>query len=197
ATTQAGSAGTQYVFTSWSDGGAASHSITVGTSAATYTASFNTQYRLTISASPSAGGTVTPSSGSYYNSGSVVSVTAAANSGYTFNGWSGSVANPSAASTSVTMSAPETVTANFTSQTGITIQTIPPGLQFSVDGGSAQTEPQTLNLSPGSHTISVASPQAGFAGTQYVFSSWSDGGAASHSITVGSSPATYTANFTT
>src|ERR1035438_1995060 len=79
--------------------------------------------------------------------------------------------------------------------TSITIQTSPSGLQFSVDGGPSQTAPQTLDLSQGSHTIAVASPQAGGSGTQYVFTSWSDGGAASHSITVGTSPATYTASF--
>jgi hypothetical protein len=78
---------------------------------------------------------------------------------------------------------------------GITIQTNPPGLQFTVDGGPAQTAPQFLNLSQGSHTIAVGSTLAGSAGTQYVFSGWSDGGSASHSIGVNSSPATYTASF--
>ena len=197
ATTQAGVAGTQYLFSSWSDGGAASHTITVGGSAATYTASFQTQYQLTTSASPAAGGTVTPASGAYYNSGTVVNLTATANSGYQFSSWSGPVAAPNNASTTVTMSAAQTVAANFSALTGITIQTNPVGLQFSVDGGAAQTAPKTLSLSPGTHTIAVATTQAGGAGTQYVFSSWNDGGAASHSITVTGSAATYTASFTT
>ena len=39
---------------------------------------------------------------------------ASANSGYTFNNWAGNVANTNSASTSVIMSAPESVTANFT-----------------------------------------------------------------------------------
>ena len=95
------------------------------------------------------------------------------------------------------MSAAETVTANFVSLTGITIQTNPAGLQFTVDGGAVQTAPQTLNLTQGTHTIAVATTQAGAAGTQYVFSAWSDGGAASHTITVTGSAATYTASFTT
>ena len=194
---QTGSPGTQYVFSSWSDGGAASHSITVGSSAATYTATFQTQYQLTISALPAAGGTVIPASGVYYNSGASVAVSATAASGYTFSGWTGSVASASSASTSVTMSGPETVTANFSSLSGITIQTSPSGLQFSVDGGAAQSAPQTLSLAQGTHTIAVAPTQAGTVGTQYTFLSWNDGGAASHSITVGSSPATYTATFTT
>ena len=113
ATTQSGSTGTQYVFTSWSDGGAASHSIVVGGAAVTYTASFKTQYQLTTSASPAAGGTVTPVSGGFYDAGTVVPVTAVANAGYVFIDWSGSVANATSAATTVTMTAPMTVTANF------------------------------------------------------------------------------------
>jgi hypothetical protein len=81
--------------------------------------------------------------------------------------------------------------------TAITIQTNPTGLQFSVDGGTAQTAPQTLNLTQGTHTIAVTATQAGAPGTQYAFSGWSDGLAASHSITAGASAATYTATFTT
>ena len=197
ATPQAGGAGTQYVFSSWSDGGAASHSITVGASPAAYIANFTTQYQLTISAAPTAGGTVTPASGGFYAAGTVVNIAAAPATGYTFAGWSGPVANASGSSTTVTMTAAETVTANFSPATGITIQTNPTGLQFTVDNGAAQTAPKTLTLSAGNHTIAVASPQAGAAGTQYVFASWSDGGAASHTITVGSSAATYMATFTT
>lgn len=54
------------------------------------------------------------------------------------------------------MSAPETVVASFASSAGTTIQTTPPGLQFSVDVGALQTSPQTLNLPAGAHTIAVA-----------------------------------------
>jgi hypothetical protein len=65
-TPQAGAAaGTQYAFKSWSDGGAMSHSILVGATATTYTATFTTQYQLTISASPAGDGTVTPASGAF------------------------------------------------------------------------------------------------------------------------------------
>jgi uncharacterized repeat protein (TIGR02543 family) len=118
ATSQAGAAGVQYAFANWSDGGAASHQITVGASDATYTANFATQYQLTISPSPADAGTVMPVTGGFYNSGAVVPVAAAAKSGYTFDNWTGSVANLSNASTSVTMSGPQTVTANFTGGSG-------------------------------------------------------------------------------
>jgi hypothetical protein len=118
-TPQAGSAaGTQYAFKSWSDGGALSHSIMVGATSTTYTAAFTTQYELTISASPAGNGTVTPASGTFYDSGTVVPITATAGSGNAFTGWTGNVASPSSSSTTVTMSAPETVTANFSGGTG-------------------------------------------------------------------------------
>jgi len=81
--------------------------------------------------------------------------------------------------------------------TEITFQTNPSGLLFSIDGAVAQTAPLTVTLSPGSHTIAAASTQGGSPGTQYVFTGWSDSGNASHSITVGASPSTYTATFQT
>ena len=117
ASTQAGRAGTQYVFVSWSDGGGASHAITVGGASAVYTATFQTQYQLTISASPAADGTVTPTSGGFYNAGTSVAITATAGSGFQFSNWTGAVASSTSASTTVTMSAPETAAANFTAAT--------------------------------------------------------------------------------
>lgn len=81
--------------------------------------------------------------------------------------------------------------------TGTTIETSPEGLQFTVDGGPLLTAPQDLGLSQGSHTIAVGSPQPGGGGIQYVFTSWSDSGAASHMINVGSTSNTYIAGFKT
>ncbi len=113
-TTQSGAAGTQYVFASWSDGGAASHSITVTSSAATYTASFTTQYQLTMAASPAAAGTLTPASGGFYTAGALVAISAAPASGFSFVNWTGgSVTSAVSASTTVTLGAPTTLTANF------------------------------------------------------------------------------------
>ncbi|HLJ49796.1 MAG TPA: hypothetical protein VKU01_27470 [Bryobacteraceae bacterium] len=111
--TQSGGTGTQYVFTGWNDGGGNTHSITVTSTAATYVATFKTQYQLILSSSPAAGGTVTTSSG-FYDASSVVTVTAVANTGYFFSGWSGNVANAASATTTVTMSAALTLIANFT-----------------------------------------------------------------------------------
>ncbi len=112
ATPQPGAAGTRYVFTVWSDGGSASHSFIVNSSG-TLTATFQTQYQLTLSAAPEAGGVVTPSSGEFYNSGVSVPISATAHSGYVFFDWHGNVAGADAGSTTVTMTNPESVTANF------------------------------------------------------------------------------------
>ena len=101
------------MFTGWSDSGAASHSITVGASPATYTATFQTQYQLTTAASPAAGGSLSPASGSYFNAGSVVSLQATANAGYGFANFTGGLTgavNPQ----NIVMNAPANVGANFT-----------------------------------------------------------------------------------
>jgi subtilase family serine protease len=114
AATQAGATGVRYVFFDWSDNGSTFHSITVTATPATYTATFQTQYQLTVAASPSAGGAVIPSSPSYYSAGATAAVSATANTGYSFVNWSGPVTNTNSPSTTITMSAPESVTANFT-----------------------------------------------------------------------------------
>ncbi|MGB8014085.1 MAG: Ig-like domain repeat protein [Terriglobales bacterium] len=114
---QAGGVGVQYVWSNWSDGGAISHSITVPATATTYTASFSTQYQLTTAANPSSGGSVGPLSGNYYAPNTVVNLTAVPNANYSFYNWTGAVANANSASTTVTMSGPQSVTANFAAAT--------------------------------------------------------------------------------
>jgi hypothetical protein len=134
--TPQGSAGTQYVFNSWSDGGAITHTITAPAANGSYVASFSTQYLLTTAANPSNGGSVTPASGTYYAAGSGVSLAATANTGYSFSSWTGNVANPNSASTTVTMSAPETVTANFSPNATPTTTTLVSSLNPSTFGQS-------------------------------------------------------------
>ena len=113
--TQAGGPGTQYVFSSWSDGGAATHTITVAGTPATYTASFNVQYQLTTASSPAAGGAVSPLSGAFYYAGAVIGVQAFASSGYQFANFSGGLSrstNPQI----ITLNGPANIVANFTKQ---------------------------------------------------------------------------------
>jgi hypothetical protein len=56
---------------------------------AAVTANFIQVFVLTTSASPSEGGTLSPSGANGYITGAQVPVTASANSGYTFSNWSG------------------------------------------------------------------------------------------------------------
>ena len=108
-------AGTENNFVNWSDGTTSlSDSVTASASTTSYTATFTNAYLLTTAASPTSDGTVSPSSGNYYASGTVVNLSAVANTGYAFTSWTGNVNSPANnPSTTITMIAPESVTANF------------------------------------------------------------------------------------
>lgn len=197
ASLQAGSPGSQYAFNSWSDGGAISHSVTAPALTATYTATFDTQYQLMTAVSPVGSGSVSPISGNYYLAGSVVNLVATPGAGYSFGSWTGAVATPSNSSTTATMTAPQSVVANFGKLVAVTVTTSPSGLGITVDG-SNYSAPQTFNWVSGtSHTVGSQSPQIGAIGTQYMFGNWSDGGALLHSFIVPSSNTTLTASFDT
>ena len=110
---QSGDTGIRYVWSSWTDGGAISHTVAPTTNT-TYTATFRTQYYLTMS--HNTGGTVTPPSG-WRGSGSSVPINATPASGYHFTNWTGSGTgsysgpnNPA----SITMNGPITENAAFT-----------------------------------------------------------------------------------
>jgi uncharacterized repeat protein (TIGR01451 family) len=76
----------------------------------------------------------------------------------------------------------------------LTYQSSPTGLVL-VSGTRIASTPFTDTVIVGSQkTIVAASPQT-LGGIPYGFRSWSDGGAASHSIVAGASPATYVATF--
>ncbi|RKY88170.1 hypothetical protein DRQ11_04355, partial [candidate division KSB1 bacterium] len=202
-TTVSGGTGVRYVFSSWTGTGSGSYSGTspsysvVMNNPITEMANWETEYLLSTSVNPSAGGTISLSPpGDWYPSGTSVSVSATANSGYVFTGWSGDLsgtANPA----SITMDGPKNITANFGLLVDVTITTDPSGLTVTVDG-TDYTSPHTFTWIAGStHDIGVPSTQSAGIGVRYVFSSWSDGGARDHEITIPSSPVTYTANFTT
>ena len=119
AAVQSLASGTQAVFTTWSDSGALAHLITVGASPLPITGNFKTQHQLTIT--PTANGSVTPGSGSFYDTGTVVNVTATASPSFAFSAWTGPVASSSSPSTTVTMDAPKTISATFVAQVTPTI----------------------------------------------------------------------------
>jgi uncharacterized repeat protein (TIGR02543 family) len=148
-----GAGGTRNVFSSWSDSGAISHSVTAtaGGGAATYTANFTTQYLLTTAVAPSGSGTVgaLPSSGDgFYDSGTPVQLTPTASPSYTFSNWTGDqtgTANP----LNVTMNAPVSVTANFTLQS----------TDFTL---SPNSSPLSLQWGQSGTVLLTVTPQSGF-----------------------------------
>ncbi len=188
----------RYVWKNWNDGKSKSHSVSApGSGSSAFTANFDTQYRLTVGTNPSGAGTVSKNPNQeWIKTGTSVSLTATANSGYNFSNWTGSKSgsnNP----LSFTMNSAVSVTANFVAWPTITIKTNPSNQEVIIDG-STYTAPQSRQWKPGTqHSIGVNSPISVNGGKRYVFNSWSDGGNQSHDITVPNSDKTYTANFKT
>ena len=143
-----------------------------------------TTYTITVSASPTAGGTV--SGGGTYNSGSSCTVTATPASGYAFTNWtSGSTVVSTNASYSFTVSANKTLTANFVRKYTVTVSASPTA-GGTVSGGGTYNSGSTCTVN--------ATPASG-----YVFTNWTSGSTvvstnASYSFTV-SANKTLTANF--
>src|SRR6185436_16614361 len=109
---QSGTAGTQYAWSNWTDGGAISHSVSPNV-ATTYTANFTTQYLLTMNAGP--GGTIRPTTG-FHNSGETVNISVTPQANFSFNGWTGTGSGSFSGifkSATVTMNGPITEAAAF------------------------------------------------------------------------------------
>ena len=147
---------TGYTFTSWKKGNSivstnATYTFEV-TESATFTATFTAipQYTITVSASPTNGGTV--SGGGSYTQGWQCTLTATANTGYTFNNWTenGTVVSV-AENYSFQVTGNRTLVANFTLQqtlptvttsnvTNITQSTATGGGCVTSDGGGTMIE---------------------------------------------------------
>lgn len=159
---QSGGARIVCTYSSWSDAGAQSHTITVPSSSYTYTANFSAQYSLTTSANPLAGGTVNPSGG-WYNDRQNVGITANPSQGYSFSQWTGDLSgstNPN----SIIMSGPKSVTANF-SQNQYTLTT---SVYPSLDYGTIKKHPDKPTYVFGDQVTLTAE-----ANTGYSFGNWS------------------------
>ncbi|MEJ0048224.1 MAG: hypothetical protein WDN04_20460 [Rhodospirillales bacterium] len=94
------SVNSRFIFNSWSDGGALSHTITVPTRSSTITGRFTAQYVPIVYTAPGCAATVTltpTSPDGFYNAGKVVTVklTAPA-SGLKLNGWTGDLSGKKA-----------------------------------------------------------------------------------------------------
>jgi hypothetical protein len=109
--------GAQYTLTQWQDGTtSASDTVTAPATSAVYTASFSTAYELTTSAGT--GGSV--SAGGYFAAGTNATVTATPSAGYYFLNFTGTTTSTSNPLT-VSMSGPQTITANFAPQVTPTV----------------------------------------------------------------------------
>jgi hypothetical protein len=107
------SGGTSYIFSSWSDGGAQSHTTMAGTSSTSLTATYMKKHKLTLSVQGSGSADASPAtSDGYYNEGSSVQISAQGKGNKCFTGWSG-ILNVSSPTVLLTMTQPYTVSAGF------------------------------------------------------------------------------------
>ena len=130
-------------------------------------------YSLTTQVNPSTGGQIDPPSpppncgADKYIAGTVVSLTARANTGYTFGNWSGALSGPQATK-SLTMDGDKSVTANFSANCYTLVVTIDPiGLNATITNSPSKSPGCSANdqytygavvslmaMSPGGYTFS-------------------------------------------
>lgn len=78
--------------------------------------------------------------------------------------------------------------------TSLRVESDPAGLQVTVDGQPRTTPVEEPSVVGMQRTFGAPSPQTS-EGQSYAFSSWSDGGAATHTVTTPATPTTYRATF--
>ena len=170
-----------YEFVGWSDGSTENPHQVLVTSNATYTATFSevgsTYYTVSAYVSPAGAGTV--SGTGTYPAGASVTLTATANSGYTFDHWNdGSTTNPRTITVNNNMS----FTAYFNTQEYTITTNVTPAGSGTVTGGGTYPYGATATL--------TATPNTG-----YEFLQWSDGNLQNPRIITVTGNATYTALF--
>ena len=196
----------RYLFAKWSDGGAQTHSVTASSETTVFIANFIEQIRPEPSAHPPEGGAVRfdpPSVDGFYTRDSFIKVIAEPAEGFSFEHWrpryfhlsGGYSSNPAL------VRAGQRYPAYFTRRPLTTIDTTVPGSRVLVDGSMIRL-PTSFAWEAGStHTLGFvghtgeAQFSVGVPG-RLIFNGWSDGGDATHDITVSEEPTTITANFT-
>ncbi|MEE9341657.1 MAG: sialidase family protein, partial [Thermoplasmata archaeon] len=172
-----------YVFSSWSDGGARVHDVTVGPTPTTITASYDTVYNATIETDPS-GLNVTIDGLPYvapqtfwWLSGSVHLLEADSPqakdpwSRHTWVSWSdgGGRSHP------ITFSSPAVYTAYFDTECLVCVSTSPMGLEVVVDAVQYISPTSFWWFNGSVHEVEALSPIPVAPDEMYVFSYWSDG----------------------
>jgi hypothetical protein len=148
-----------YRFDRWSGdaaGNVASIVLNMNT-AKNVTAFFVPVFKLTASVSPAGGGSVIPGTGSY-DAGANVTLTAVPAPGYRFDHWSGDVSG-NLTTTSITIDAASTVTANFIRVYTLTVSVSP-------DGGG------TVSVAGGTYDAGASVTLTTAAAAGYVFDHW-------------------------
>lgn len=173
--------GKQYAWTSWSDGGAQSHTYTVPSSSQTITANYKTQYYLTVN---SAYGP--PSGAGWYDSGATASfsvtspVSGSSGTQYVCTGYSGD-ASGSGTSGSIVMSGPKIVTFSWKTQYQLTMAVSP-------SSAGATTPAIGIHWYDAASQVTISATE----NSGYLFESWSGSGTGSY--TGAENPKTITMN---
>jgi len=196
---------TRYKFAGWSDLiSNRSRTITIPAAVTSYTANFSTEYLLTTSTALPNSIVREPLSGDgYYASGAQVVLTAAAATGYQFQGWSGDLGgqNPYLPTLPLYMTTPRSISAVFSAIQPVshTVKTLPVGISFPVQGAPGGICPGECTVSwvPGQQYLVQAPVGPLLVGSSwYSFNRWSpNGGTASQSIVAPSQSTTFIAYY--
>jgi len=196
----------RYIFSQWQFGGGTitfnPATITGSSAIPEYVGNFTVEYALSLvffdcpdpahCASPGSiyvnGAPYNSNADIYLGQGSQAILQAFPNSGYVFVGWQ--AANGQLITgfqNTVSMNGPTEVYPKFQPARKISIGTIPAGLTVLADRAPVVT-PATLDWGMNTtHSLGPVSPQQDINGKYWIFSSWSDGGAANHAYQVGAS----------
>jgi uncharacterized protein (TIGR03437 family) len=195
---------TKLTFSNWSYGstplpGGTTVAVTADPSVSSYTANFAVQYALSLIffSCPDPSSCVSPGTiyigatpyvstqDIYESPGGSVTLLASPNPGFVFSSWvNGPNQAIQGAVDKVTMNGPVSVYPQFQVARPINLATSPPGLQVLADRAPVTT-PVTLDWGwDSTHSVGPVSPQLDKEGGWWVFSSWSDGGAATHAYKV-------------
>jgi uncharacterized protein (TIGR03437 family) len=196
--------GSQSVFKDWEfPGGSFSGTvmiITADPAVASYQAVFTTQYDVSLSffacGDPAScrfgpgviyAGTVAYTSDQdiWAGAGEILTLLAMPNPGYVFTGWlSGANQVIQGFQDTITVNGPVRAYPTFQLARSINLSTVPAGLKVLADRAPVPT-PTTMEWGWGTtHSVGTISPQQDMTGLWWVFSSWSDGGAANHTYQV-------------